>query len=100
LPPGLFVGLFDEIFYRPFQAGGTVINPSANFFTLLGLAWLVVRWRAAWQHRGVRALLLAAVVPAVLVFGIIPPAWVMAVPGLAGVMHVDNTFGCVLIVLA
>ncbi len=99
LPPGLLAALFDEIFHRPFQQDGGVINPSANFLALIGLGWVVVRWRAAWAHHGVRALLVATVPPALLAFAIIPPAWVTAVPGLAGIMHVDNTFSCVLIVL-
>jgi hypothetical protein len=100
LPPGLAVALFDEIFHRPFQVGAAVINPSANLLALLGLAWLVVRWQSAWSDRAVRALGLAAVIPALFVFGIIPPSWIIAVPGLAGIMHIDNTFSCVLIVLA
>jgi hypothetical protein len=99
LPPGLFIGLFDEIFYRPSQRDGGVINPSANIFVLLGVLWVFVRWRAAWEDRSIRALIVAAVLPLALAFAVIPASWIVAVPGLAGVMHVDNTFSCVLIVL-
>ena len=49
--PGMFLGLFDEAFYRPFQEHLGVVNPSANFFVLIGLAWIVVRWRAVMADR-------------------------------------------------
>ncbi|HEX2101965.1 MAG TPA: hypothetical protein VHF69_14930, partial [Candidatus Synoicihabitans sp.] len=99
IPPGLLVALFDEIFYRPFQHEEIVINPSGNFLMLLGVLSLAVRWRQAWADRTVRALLLAALIPTLLVFGVIPPAWLVALPVLSGIQHIDNTFACPLLIL-
>jgi hypothetical protein len=99
VPPGLLAGLFDELFYRPFQQHGWVGDPSANFLVLVGIAWVVVRLRAALADPGARALVLACLPLLALVFGVIPPAWVTAVPYLGNIQHIDNTFSCVLIVV-
>ena len=99
LQPGMLIGLFDEVFYRTFQAGRNVINPSANFFILIGMAWCVVGWRAVAADRTAAALALAAIPALALVYGVIAPAAIARVPFLGNIMHVDNTFSCVLIIL-
>jgi hypothetical protein len=47
----------------------------------------------------VLGLLLSALPALLLVYGIVPPALIARVPFLGNILHVDNTFSCVLIVL-
>ncbi len=99
IQPGMFLGLFDEAFFRPFQAQSGVINPSANAFILVGMIWAAVRWRSLLADRGAAALLVSALPAFALVFGVVPPALIARVPLLRSIMHVDNTFSCALIVV-
>ncbi len=99
IQPGMLVGLFDELFYRPFQIFGNVIDPSANFFVLVGLLWAAVRWRSALMNRYAVALLLSALPALVLAFGVIPPRVITRIPFLGNIVHVDNTFSCVLVIV-
>jgi hypothetical protein len=94
LQPGMLIGLFDEAFYRPFQEQLGVINPSANFFVLLGLLWAVVRWRAVASDRIAVGLFVSSLPALALVFGVIPPSLVSRVPLLGNIQHVDNTLSC------
>ncbi len=97
--PGMLLGLFDEAFYRPFEEGLAVMNPSANFFMLIGLAWAAVRWREVLANRLFLGLSLSCLRAAALVFGVIPPGLVARVPFLGNIAHVDNSFSCALIVV-
>jgi hypothetical protein len=97
--PGMLVCLFDELFYRPFQIFANVINPSANFFVLMGLLWAVVRCRPVLADRRAVALALSSLPAFVLVFGVIPPGVITRIPFLGNILHIDNTFSCVLVVL-
>ena len=99
IQPGMLIGLFDEAFYRPFQFQSGVINPSANAFVLVGLAWCAVRWRSLLADRGAAALVAAAAPAFALAFGAVSPGLIAHVPLLRNIMHVDNTFSCVLVVL-
>lgn len=99
IQPGMFVGLFDEAFYRPFQVESGVVNPSANVLVLLGLLWAVVAWRSTLGNRRAAALVLSSLPPLALVFALIPPGIVARVPVLGNILHVDNTFSCALIVI-
>ena len=42
LQPSLFIGLFDEIFYRQFSASEIHFDPAANFLTLFGVLWFSI----------------------------------------------------------
>lgn len=99
IQPGMLAGLFDELFYRPFQIYSNVVNPSANFFILIGVLWIGVRWRSFWGNRAVAALVVSGLPAALLAFGAVPPGAVSRVPFLGNILHVDNTFSCVLIIL-
>jgi hypothetical protein len=99
IQPGMAIGLFDEIFYRPFQFESGVVNPSANFFILAGLLWALVRWRALLACRPSLALLLSVLPALALAFGVVSPGLVARVPFLGNILHVDNTFSCVLVVV-
>lgn len=104
LPPSLGLGFFDEILLRPFWVNETVYNPSANFLVLTGVLAFLVYLRGAVVNRLVLGLALATVLPASIVFGLIPPLWIAQLPFLGNVSHIDNSFGVgfvlLLIVLA
>jgi hypothetical protein len=99
LQPSLALGLFDEILLRPFWVNETVYNPSANFLFLVGLLGFLVYVRAATLNRVVLALALAALVPVSIVLGLVPPLWIIKIPFLGNVAHIDNSFGIGLIQL-
>jgi hypothetical protein len=99
IEPGMFIGLFDEAFYRPFQFQSGVVNPSANVFVLIGLLWAAVRWRSLLANPGALGLFLASIPALALVFGVVPPALVARVPFLGNILHIDNSFSCALVVL-
>ncbi len=99
LQPGTFIGLFDDIFYRQFNGDERMFDPSLSFVVLLGLAFALTSARTlARRHRVFLALGLGTLLPFALVFGVVPPSWLRAVPFLGKLLHVDNTFTCVLMV--
>lgn len=98
IPPSLLLGLFDEIFYRPIQTNDRVFNPSVNFLALIGVLYVVATFRRARPDRLKTVLTIAAVPSLVLAFGFVPPEWIVEIPFLRNVIHIDNTFSCVLIV--
>jgi hypothetical protein len=99
LQPGLLAGFFDEIFAQDFTPLEEHTLPSLNFLILGGVLWLGASWRQWRGDRTAVALAASALAVGSLVFGIIPPAWITAIPGLASIYHIGNTFGCVLLVL-
>ncbi|HXN35974.1 MAG TPA: hypothetical protein VN877_07370, partial [Opitutaceae bacterium] len=64
-----------------------------------GLLWCAVRWRSILADRRAAALAVSSLPSLALVFGVVPPALVARVPFLGNVMHIDNTFSCVLVVI-
>lgn len=99
LQPSLLLGAFDELFYRPLSPTEFVRDPSVNFVIALGLVYFLATLRHAFAERAVMALAASALVPLAIVFGLVPPQWIMRVPFLGNVAHVDNCFLCALIVL-
>ena len=98
LQPGLFAGLFDDIFYRPFTTDERVLDPSANFVVLLGTALAAGAWKGlVRRERTFLAAGLSAAAAAALAFGVVPPGVIRAVPFLGSISHCDNTFSLVLI---
>ena len=100
LQPSLLVGLFDDIFYRQLNRHETHLDPSANFFVLLGCLYAVTHLRKLTREPFFRALALSALPPLCLVFGVVPPSMIASLPLLGNIWHIDNTFSCVLIVQA
>jgi hypothetical protein len=98
IQPGVLLGLFDEVFYRPLQQQARVFCPSVNFLVLLGVLYFLATLRRGGYDRLVWGLAAAALLPLSLAFGLIPPEWILSVPFLANVLHLDNTFSCVLII--
>jgi hypothetical protein len=99
IQPSVLLGLFDEAFYRPLSEGNYVFNPSLNFLLLLGLLYFLATLRLHFSHRIVLALAVTSLVPLAFAFGLVPPAWIVSVPFLANVAHIDNTFSCAVIIL-
>ncbi len=99
IPWPYFIGLFDDLFYRQSIPNEGHVSPSLNFAVLFGVLWAAAAVLALRRHRAFLALALGAMLPAALVFKIIPAAWILRVPFLANVQHVENTFSCVLLVL-
>ena len=97
--PSLLLGAFDEIFYRPLIAEERTFNPSVNFIILLGLLYFLATLRTSFAHRPVLALAASSLLPLSFAFGLISPEWIVKVPFLANIAHLDNTFTCVLLVL-
>jgi hypothetical protein len=93
IQPGLLIAFFDSIFSQDFTRQENLTHPSLNFLLLIGVLW------ALWARRGHGALLTASAGAAALVFGIVPPAWIVQLPFLGRIEHIYNVFGCVLLVL-
>jgi hypothetical protein len=98
IQPAVILGLFDEVFYRPLDQQARVFCPSVNFLVLLGVLYFLATLRRGGYDRLVWTLAAAALLPLALAFGLIPPEWILSVPFLGNVLHVDNTFSCVLII--
>jgi hypothetical protein len=98
IQPGLLIGLFDDIFYRAFNPGWLVTNPSANFLVLLGCLFALVYFRRLCRNRIFVAVAVNAVGALALVFGIVPAALIERVPMLKNVWHIDNIFSCVAVI--
>ncbi|MBI4626996.1 MAG: hypothetical protein HY736_27710, partial [Verrucomicrobia bacterium] len=99
IQPGMLLGAFDEIFYRPLMIEERTFNPSVNFLILAGLLYFLATLRLSCAIRPVTALAASALVPLALAFGLVPASWIVQIPFLANVEHVDNTFSCALLVL-
>ena len=99
IQPTLLLGLFDEIFYRPLMQENRVFSPSLNFLLLLGVLYFLATLRTHFGHRAVIAIAASSLLPLSLAFGLIPPQWIVTLPFLGNIAHLDNTFSCVLIVL-
>lgn len=98
-PLGSVLGFFDDIFYRQQTAEEWVVGPALNFLFLAGLLLLLARPAVWWRNAEARALLLAALVPFALAFGLIPAALILKTPFLGQIWHMGNTFSCPLLIL-
>ena len=99
IQPGVMLGAFDEIFYRPIMTEERTFNPSVNFVILCGLLYFLATLRLNFANRAATAIAASALVPLALAFGLVPAAWVVQLPFLSNIAHLDNTFTCALLVL-
>ena len=98
LQPSLFIGLFDDIFYRQFNVDEAHLDPSANFLVLAAVLWfLFARPISPFRDRS-RGITVTTLLALALAFGIIPPWLILRVPFLDRIYHIDNTFSCVAII--
>lgn len=98
LPPDLALGIFDDLFLGQVTPGEMMANPSANFLVLLGCLWAVVDFRRLLANRTFTAILLGALLPAALVFGVIPAELLVQLKLIGKTGYIANTFSCVLII--
>ncbi len=96
--PSLLLGIFDDLFSSQTTASESLLNPSANFLVLLGCLWAAVNVRGLLRERVFVAVLPGAALAAAMIFGVVPPGFIMRLPLIANISHVGNTFICVLII--
>ena len=97
LPAGIVLTLFDDLFGRQLTASEWHVDPAVNFFVLLGVLWLLADFQRICTNRVALAVALAALPPLALVFGVIPPGWIVGVPLIRNIIHTDDTFIATLI---
>ena len=98
LQPGLLIGLFDDIFYRQFNAEELHLDPSANFLVLAAVLWFCFAARGVDSRRSSWGISIMAVLALAFVFGVVPPWLILRIPFLDRIYHIDNTFSCIAIV--
>ena len=98
ITPSLLIGLFDDIFYRQFNLGEAHLDPSLNFLILLAVLWFLLSPRRADPRGLTRGLAITGLIALAFVFAIVPSQWIVRVPLLKSIVHIDNTFSCVAIV--
>ena len=98
LQPSLFLGLFDDIFYRQFNRDELHLDPSSNFLILAGVLWFVFSSRRTNRRKLSWGLTATCLVALAFAFGLVPPALILQWPFFRTIYHVDNTFSCVAIV--
>ncbi|MBA4135746.1 MAG: hypothetical protein C0518_00355 [Opitutus sp.] len=99
LPWSHVIGFFDDIFYRQTAKEENVVAPALNFLFLAGAVWWIVQPGRWLKDRVSVALLLAALPPFAFAFGLVPASWVVKIPFVGNIVHVGNTFSCVLLSL-
>ncbi|HXT71886.1 MAG TPA: hypothetical protein VN700_19180 [Vicinamibacterales bacterium] len=99
LSPVLLLGSFDEALFRTLSRRALVFQPSANFLFLAGCLYLLAAWRDYRRDRALLALGLATAIPSAVVYGLVPAAWIVEVPFMAQIHHLDATLGGALIIL-
>ena len=95
ISPTLLAGLFDDIFYRTISSK---MEPSANFFVLLGIAWCFPRLKTVATDRLFLALIPGVLIPLALAFGVIPGSVIGKIPFIRNIGHIDDVFSSILIV--
>ncbi|HVW21329.1 MAG TPA: hypothetical protein VHC86_08945 [Opitutaceae bacterium] len=100
IQPGMMLAFFDEILFRPLSgAAESVFAPSSNFLLLGGLLYFLATLRTHFGDRRLMALAASSLLPLSFAFGLVHPEWIIRMPFLANVAHIDDSFGAGLIVL-
>jgi hypothetical protein len=90
--------LFDDIFYRQFTPDERHLDPSANFFALLGVLWFLCSSPRVERSGFAQGLTITCLLALLFVFGIVPASLIVRLPLMRNIYHIDNTFSCVAIV--
>lgn len=99
IQPALLLGAIDELFYRPLTSHHFVYNPAINLLLAFGLLYSIASTSSGQRNRGAFILALASLLPLALVYGLVPPTWIVRIPLIRNIWHIDNSFGCVLLIL-
>ena len=98
-PPGsarlVHRALFDDLFYREY-VGMSRIAPSGNVL-FCSVVWAALS-PAFFRDRAFSSCALASATAILTAFAFIPSRWIIAVPLLRNIYHVDNTFSAVALV--
>jgi hypothetical protein len=98
LQPGVFVGLFDDIFYRQLNPGESHLDPAANFLVLGAVIWFCYSRQRMDSERRAWGVIVTCCVALAFAFGLIPSALFVDIRFLGQIHHIDNTFSCVAII--
>ena len=98
IQPGLFIGLFDDIFYRQLNADEIHLDPSANFLVLAAVLWFCLSPTRAEAMRRPWGAAITCLLALTVVFGIVPPNLIACLPFIGRIYHVDNVFSDVAII--
>jgi hypothetical protein len=98
IQPSLLIGLFDDIFYRQFNADEIHLDPSANFLVLAAVLWFCFSPNSGEGRRRSWGPAITCLLALLVVFGIVPPSLIVRLPFLGRIYHVDNVFSDVAIV--
>jgi hypothetical protein len=98
IQPSLFIGMFDDIFYRQLTLGESVYTPSVNFFILVGFSLALGHCRDLVRDPVCRAVAISALIAFSMAFAVVPPSLLVKIPFVGNIVHIGNTFSCVLIV--
>ena len=98
IKPSLLIGLFEDIFYRQFNRGEEHLAPSLNFLMLLAVLWFLCSPDRADPRKLSRSLTITSLIALAFVYGVVPGQWIVRMPLLKNIVHIDNTFSCVVIV--
>jgi hypothetical protein len=99
IPRAWFIGFFDDLFYRELRDNRFIYVPTGNILFLLGALWTLVQLHRLWRTPGITACFASGVVSLSLAFEIVPAAWIIQVPMLRNVHHLNNTFSAISLVL-
>lgn len=100
MSPALLLASFDEAFFRTLSSRAEVFRPSANVLILGGCLYFLAASRDHWRDRTVLALAIATAVPFAVVYGFVPAAWILQIPFVSRIEHLDGTLSSVLIILS
>lgn len=92
-------GLFDDIYLRQTQPSEKLVSVSGNWISLVGLCGLIANYKRFAKDRAAMAILLSALFPFALVFGIVPGAFLESIPLVQGFHHVHDIFAAPLVAL-
>jgi hypothetical protein len=98
LQPSLFIGLFDDVFYRQFNKYDENFDPGTNFLILGAVLWFCLSHREPDSRRLSWGVAITCLFALAVVFGIVPPSFLIRLPFLSSIHHVDNAFSCVAII--
>jgi hypothetical protein len=93
-----FAGFFDEIFYAQAAPDNPAIGPAINLLLGCSLLWGIACAPRLRREPWFVACLTGGILSASIAFGIVPPSIIESIPILKNILHVGNTFSCVLLV--
>jgi hypothetical protein len=98
IQPNLLLGFFDDMFYRQFISGEGEVNPSTNFLILLGFLFALGHFGNLRRDPTYRAVGISTAIALAMAFAMVPVSVIARIPFVGRIIHIGNTFSCVLII--